>query len=52
MAFQATGTKTEETYDANGALLSRQDAPFASMFVMRQVFGDDRWFNVGVIPAS
>jgi hypothetical protein len=52
MAFQATGTKTEETYDANGAIQSRQDAPFASMFVMRQVFGDDRWFNVGVIPAS
>ena len=52
MAFQATGTKTEETYDASGALQSRQDAPFASMFVMRQVLGDDRWFNVGVIPAS
>ncbi len=52
MAFQATGTRTEETYDASGALQSRQDAPFASMFVMRQVLGDDRWFNVGVIPSS
>jgi hypothetical protein len=50
MAFRATGTVTQEIYDANGALQSRQDAPFASMFVMRQVFGDDRWFDVGVIP--
>jgi hypothetical protein len=52
MAFQATGTLTTETYDAGGSLQSRQEAPFASMFVLRQVFGDDRWFNVGVIPAS
>ncbi|HEV8401488.1 MAG TPA: hypothetical protein VGQ31_00495, partial [Candidatus Limnocylindrales bacterium] len=50
MAFEATGTVTQETYDAAGALQSRQAAPFASMFVMRQVLGDDRWFNVGVIP--
>ncbi|HEY4189281.1 MAG TPA: hypothetical protein VGM28_02585 [Candidatus Limnocylindrales bacterium] len=52
MAFQATGTQTEETYDVNGAVQSRREAPFSSMFVMRQVFGDDRWFNVGVIPGS
>jgi hypothetical protein len=51
MAFDATGTVTQETYDASGKLESSSDAPFSSMFVMRQVFGDDRWFNVGVIPA-
>jgi hypothetical protein len=52
MAFQGTGTVTTETYDASGKLDSSMDAPFASMFVMRQVFGDDRWFDVGIIPAS
>ena len=52
MAFDATGTVTTETYDNAGTLISSADAPFDSMFVMRQVFGDDRWFNVGVIPAS
>ena len=52
MAFDGTGTVTQETYDASGKLQSSTDAPFSSMFVMRQVFGDDRWFNVGVIPAS
>jgi hypothetical protein len=52
MAFDATGTVTQETYDAGGKLQSSSEAPFSSMFVMRQVFGDDRWFDVGVIPAS
>jgi len=52
MAFDAKGTVTEETYDASGTLKSSTEAPFSSMFVLRQVFGDDRWFNVGVIPSS
>ena len=52
MAFDATGTVTQDTYDAGGKLQSSTETPFSSTFVMRQVFGDDRWFNVGVIPAS
>src|SRR5262245_24699297 len=52
MAFDGTGTVTTETYDAAGALTGTNEAPFAKTFVMRQVFGDDRWFNVGVVPTS
>ena len=51
MAFVSHGTATTERYDASGHLVDRHDAPFSLMFVIRQVFGDDRWFDVGVIPA-
>ncbi|MET0772527.1 MAG: hypothetical protein ABWZ82_05540, partial [Candidatus Limnocylindrales bacterium] len=50
MAFEATGTQTLSTYDAGGTLLDRQESPYGLTFVMRQVFGDDRWFIVGVLP--
>ena len=52
MAFEAAGTQTTSTYDADGALLERQQSPYALTFVMRQVFGDDRWFIVGVLPTE
>jgi hypothetical protein len=52
MAFEAAGTQTTSTYDAGGALLDRQRSPYALTFVMRQVFGDDRWFIVGVLPTE
>jgi hypothetical protein len=52
MAFDATGTVTQRHVRRLGTLVSSREAPFDSMFVLRQVFGDDRWFNVGVIPAS
>jgi hypothetical protein len=51
MAFDATGTRTEETYDAQGDLVTRRDVPFEQLFVLRQALGDERWFNVGVVPA-
>jgi len=52
MAFEATGIRTESTYDTDGALLGRTESPFAETFVIRQVFGDDRWFVVGVLPTE
>ncbi|MFN8521421.1 MAG: RnfABCDGE type electron transport complex subunit D, partial [Chloroflexota bacterium] len=52
MAFEATGTQTESTYDGAGSVVSRQESPFAQTFVIRQVFGDDRWFIVGVLPTE
>jgi len=50
IAFEASGTKTTETYDAAGVLQDRQEAPFTETFVLRQALGDERWFNVGVLP--
>jgi hypothetical protein len=50
MAFESAGTQTMSTYDADGTLLDQQTSPYALTFVMRQVFGDDRWFIVGVLP--
>ncbi len=49
LGLDAKGTVTEETYDANGNLLSRQEAPFAQTFALRRATGD-RWLNVGVLP--
>lgn len=49
LGFDATGTKTEETYDAAGNLLDRHDAPFDLTFAMRRATGD-RWLTVGVLP--
>jgi hypothetical protein len=52
MAFEVAGTQTQSTYDATGALVDSQRSPYALTFVMRQVFGDDRWFLVGAIPTE
>jgi hypothetical protein len=52
MAFEATGTQTSSTYDAQGSLVDTQESPYALTFVIRQVFGDDRWFIVGVVPTE
>jgi hypothetical protein len=52
MAFESAGTQTTSTYDADGTLLDQQESPYALTFVMRQVFGDDRWFIVGVLPTE
>ncbi len=49
LGLDGRGTVTEETYDANGALLSRREAPFAQTFALRRALGD-RWLNVGVLP--
>jgi Na+-translocating ferredoxin:NAD+ oxidoreductase RnfD subunit len=49
LGFKATGTTTEETYDASGALIGTRDTPLAQTFVMRRATGD-RWLNVAVLP--
>lgn len=52
MAFQAEGTVTLETFEANGTLEDRRDEPFRLTFVLRQALGDERWFDVGVLPTE
>ena len=49
LGLDAKGTVTHETYDANGTLRSREDAPFAQTFAVRRATGN-RWLNVGVLP--
>ena len=49
LGFESRGTVTEETYDANGALLER-----TTVAVRADVRGPprdrDRWLNVAVLP--
>jgi len=49
IGFVSTGTVTRETYDAAGALLDRQTAPFDRVFAVRRPTGD-RWMIVGNLP--
>jgi hypothetical protein len=49
LGFDSRGTVTEETYDASGAMISREQKPFAETFVTRRATGD-RWLNVAVLP--
>ena len=49
LGFESRGTVTEETYDAAGALQSRQTSPFALTFAVRRATGA-RWLNVAVLP--
>jgi hypothetical protein len=49
IGLDARGTMTEETYDADGALVSRTTAPFARMFALRRATGG-RWLNVADLP--
>jgi len=51
LGFDATGTRTEETWDAAGNLLDRHDSPFDLTFALRRATGG-RWLNVGVLPAA
>jgi Na+-translocating ferredoxin:NAD+ oxidoreductase RnfD subunit len=51
LGLDATGTLVEETYDANGRLVSSTEAPFARTFAVRRATGD-RWLNVGVLAAG
>jgi hypothetical protein len=51
LALDARGTLTAETYDSAGALLERQESPFATTFLMRRALGD-RWMTVAVIPSE
>jgi hypothetical protein len=51
LGFEATGTLTSETYDANGVVVDSMSEPYARTFVLRQALGD-RWMNVAVLPAT
>jgi len=49
LGFDGHGTLTQETYDPDGQLLSRETTSFALTFAMRRATGA-RWLNVGVLP--
>ena len=50
LGFAGTGTLTQETLDAAGAVVSRKSVPFSNTFAMRRATGD-RWLIVAVLPA-
>jgi Na+-translocating ferredoxin:NAD+ oxidoreductase RnfD subunit len=49
MGLDATGTVTEETRDASGAVVSSTSKPFANVFALRRATGG-RWLLVAVLP--
>lgn len=49
LGLSGRGTAIRETYDAAGALRSREAAPFAQVFAVRRATGD-RWLVVAVLP--
>ncbi|MDP9468723.1 MAG: hypothetical protein M3P32_08315 [Chloroflexota bacterium] len=49
IGLHSRGTVTEETYDASGALVSKQSSPFSLTFALRRATGG-RWLNVAVLP--
>jgi Na+-translocating ferredoxin:NAD+ oxidoreductase RnfD subunit len=49
LGFESTGTVTQQTYDASGALVGTTTAPFDQTFAVRRATGA-RWLNVGVLP--
>ena len=49
LGLESRGTLTEETYDANGAVVDRRTSPFTQTFALRQPTGD-RWLIVAVLP--
>ena len=51
LGFESRGTVTTETFDAGGALLSTESAPFEQTFALRRATGD-RWLNVAVRPPA
>jgi hypothetical protein len=51
IGLESRGTVTDETYDADGALLDRRTSPFALTFAVRRPTGD-RWLIVAVLPIA
>jgi Na+-translocating ferredoxin:NAD+ oxidoreductase RnfD subunit len=49
LGLESSGTKTTETYDAEGAMQTRTSSPFETTFVVRRATGD-RWLNVDELP--
>ena len=51
LGLAGRGTMVTETVDADGAVISRESAPFDLTFAMRRATGA-RWMNVAVLPTS
>jgi Na+-translocating ferredoxin:NAD+ oxidoreductase RnfD subunit len=51
LGLESRGTRTQETYDAEGNLDGRTSSPFATTFAVRQVTGG-RWLNVAELPTD
>ncbi len=51
LGMDSHGTVSEDTYDANGTLVSRRTTPFAQTFVIRRSTGA-RWLDVAVLPSG
>jgi Na+-translocating ferredoxin:NAD+ oxidoreductase RnfD subunit len=51
IGLESRGTVTEETYDAQGALLDRRTSPYTLTFAVRRPTGD-RWLIVAVLPTK
>lgn len=49
IGLKSRGSVTQETYDASGALVSKQTSPFSLTFAVRRATGG-RWLNVAVLP--
>ena len=49
LGFESTGTVTEQTYDAAGALQAQRSSLFSLTFAVRRATGA-RWLNVAVLP--
>jgi YD repeat-containing protein len=49
LAFDSTGTMTEQTYDASGKLVSEQTVPLSQTFALRRATGA-RWLTVAALP--
>jgi Na+-translocating ferredoxin:NAD+ oxidoreductase RnfD subunit len=48
LGFDATGTMTEQTYDAGGKLVSEQTVPLSQTFALRRATGA-RWLTVAAL---
>ncbi len=51
LGLESRGTRTTETYDADGNLQSQTSSPFATTFALRRATGD-RWLNVDELPLA
>ncbi|HET7182416.1 MAG TPA: hypothetical protein VFI15_09315 [Candidatus Limnocylindrales bacterium] len=51
LGFRMTGTRTDQTRDAAGVVVSTTEAPFDEVFAVRRATGE-RWLLVAVLPPS
>lgn len=51
LGLESRGTRTTQTYDADGNLQTQTSSPFATTFALRRATGD-RWLNVDEVPLA